>query len=155
MTENEENFIHFVSCVDWLNNAWVLLKKIESQQSNPLTEAAFRFALVEYCKPYKFSHGSHGRKFKLDTSFILKKHLSLHERIIAARDKNHAHLDISILDAKLHIHELMGRRNVSISQNNVCFTEELSNLLQIVDLIETSLEMMYAHQKRLEERLTL
>lgn len=153
MTEQEEQFVHFVSCITWLNNAWQLLKIIHAQSDNQLIGPAFRFALVEYCKPYKLSHGIN-KKFKLDTTFIPKERLSLHERIISSRDQVHAHSDLTLMDAKLHVHEFMGQRYTLIPQNIIYGTEELSNLQEIVALIEATLDNMYAQEKVLLNALT-
>jgi hypothetical protein len=153
MTEQEEHFVHFVSCITWLNNAWRLLNTIHTQPENPLVRPAFRFALVEYCKPYKPSHGIN-KKFKLDTSLIPQEYLPLHERIITSRDQLHAHSDLTVMDAKLHIHEFMGQRYTLIPQNIIYDTEELPNLEEIVALIEASLDNMYIHEKVLENALT-
>lgn len=153
MTEQEEHFVHFVSCITWLNNAWRLLNTIHTQPENPLIGPAFRFALVEYCKPYKLSHGIN-KKFKLDTSLIPKGHLSLHERIISSRDQIHAHSDLTVMDAKLHVHEFMGQRYTLIPQNIIYGTEELPNLQEIVALIEATLDNMYIQEKVLENALT-
>ena len=152
MTEQEEHFIHFVSCISWLNNAWRLLNIIHTQNENPLVGPAFRFALVEYCKPYKLSHGVN-KKFKLDTSYIPKKRLPLHEKIISSRDQIHAHSDLTVMEAKLHVHEFMKQRYTLITQNIIYETEELSNLQEIVDLIEATLGNMYVHEKILENTL--
>ena len=153
MTEQEEHFVHFVSCITWLNNAWRLLNTIQTHPENPLIGPAFRFALVEYCKPYKLSHGIN-KKFKLDTALIPKEHLPLHERIITSRDQIHAHSDLTVIDAKLHIHEFMGQRYTSIPQKVIFATEELPNLQEIVALIEATLDNMYIQEKVLENALT-
>lgn len=152
MTEQEEQFVHFVACITWLNNVWRLLKMIHTQFDNPLIGPAFRFALVEYCKPYKQSHGIN-KKFKLDTSFIPKERLPLHERIISSRDQIHAHSDLTVMDAKLHVHEFMGQRYTLIPQNIIRGTEELPNLLEIVALIEATLDNMCTQEKVLENAL--
>ena len=149
---NLEQFVHFVSCITWLNNAWRSLDMIHTQSGNPLIGPAFRFALVEYCKPYKLSHGIN-RKFKLDTSFIPKERLPLHERIISSRDQIHAHSDLTVMDAKLHVHEFMGQRYTLIPQSIIHGTEELPNLQEIVALIEATLDNMYAPKKCLRMRL--
>ncbi|MEX2500578.1 MAG: hypothetical protein WD397_17065 [Wenzhouxiangellaceae bacterium] len=153
MTEQEEQFVHFVSCITWLNNAWRILKVIHTQSENLLIGPAFRFALVEYCKPYKLSHGIN-KKFKLDTSLIPKERLPLHERIISSRDQIHAHSDLTVMDAKLHVHEFMGQRYTLIPKNLIHGTEEISNLQEIIGLIETTLDNMYAQETVLENALT-
>ncbi|RFC33011.1 MAG: hypothetical protein DID91_2727703147 [Candidatus Nitrotoga sp. MKT] len=154
MTEQEEKFVHFVSCITWLNNAWRLLHTIHTQPKNPLIEPAFRFALVEYCKPYKLSRGIN-KEFKLNTSFISKERLPLHERIISSRDQIHAHSDLTIMDAKLYVNKFMEQRYTLISQNTIHVIEELSNLQEIIALIETTLDNMYVQKKVLENALTL
>lgn len=154
MTEQEEEFVHFVSSIDWLNNAWRLLNIIRTQAENPLIGAAFRFALIEYCKPYKSSHGTN-RNFKLGTSYIPEELRQLHNRIISSRDQIHAHSDLTIMDAKLHVHEFLGQRYTLIPQNKIDGTEELSNLQEIIGLIEATLDNMYAQAKAFENMLTL
>jgi len=153
MTEQEEHFVHFVHCITWLNNAWRLLNMIHTQPDNPLIGPAFRFALIEYCKPYKLSYGIN-KKFKLDTSLIPKVHIPLHERIVTSRDQIHAHHDLTIMQAKLHVHEFMGQRYTLIPQNIIYDTEELPNLEEIVALIEATLDNMYIQEKMLENALT-
>ncbi|MHB8745629.1 MAG: hypothetical protein ACYC7I_03755 [Gammaproteobacteria bacterium] len=153
MSEQEEQFVHFVFCITWLNNAWRLLNNIHTQPENSLIGPAFRFALVEYCKPYKLSHGIN-KKFKLDTSLIPKEHLPLHDRIIHSRDQIHAHSDLTVMDAKLQVHEFMGQRYTLIPQNIIHGTEELRNLQEIVALIEATLGNMYIQEKILESLLT-
>ena len=153
MTEKEEHFIHFVSCITWLNNALRLLNTIHTQPNNPLIIPAFCFALIEYCKPYKLSQGTN-KKFKLDTSLIPKEHIPLHEKIITSRDTIHAHHDLTIMQAKLHIHTLLEHRYTLIPQNIIYETEELPNLEEIVALIEASLDNMYIQEKVLENELT-
>lgn len=152
MTAQEEAFVHFVSCITWLNNAWRILDTIRTQPENQLIGPAFRFALIEYCKPYKLSHGIN-KKFKLDTSFIPQVRLPLHERIITSRDQVHAHADLTVMDAKLHVHEIMGQRYTLIPQNFISGTEELNDRSAIVGLIEATLDNMYVQQKVLERAL--
>src|SRR4051794_30301101 len=146
MTEQEEHFIHFSSCVTWLNNAWRLLQLIRDQSGNPLVGPAFRFALVEYCKPYKLSRGII-KSFKLDTTFIPSTLLTLHERIVASRDQVHAHTDLSVMKAKLSVHEFMGQRFSLIAQNRITGLEELPNLCEVIALIEATLDNMYEEEK--------
>ena len=110
MTEQEEKFVHFASCITCLNNAWRLLQTIQTQPGNPLVGAAFRFALVEYCKSYKCSRRVNKKPLKLDTALIPPAYIPLHERIIVSRDQIHAHSDLTVMEAKLHVHEFMGRR---------------------------------------------
>jgi hypothetical protein len=152
MTNQEETFVHFECCITSLNNTRDLLNMIDTQAGNPLVGPAFRFALVEYCKPYTRSYGI-TKNFKLDATFVPKEHLPLHQRIISSRHQIHAHSDLTVMDAKLHVHESMGQRYTLIPQNIIHSTDELSNLHKIVALIEATLNKMYDHQTQLENAL--
>ena len=153
MTVQEEKFIHFSSCVAWLNNAWRLLQVVQQQTDNPLSGAAFRFALIEYCKPYKRSNGI-TQSFKLDVSCVPGAYQALHERIISARDQVQAHSDLTLMEAKLSVQEYMGQRYSAILQNNITGLEEWTNIGEIIALIEGTLDNMYVLEKRLEQALT-
>ena len=139
MTEQDELYIHFVACITSLNNAWRTLRLIDTQRANPLIGPAFRFCLVEYCKPYNASHGV-TKKFKLDTKFIPHQFLPLHKRIVDSRDQIHAHSDLTVMQATLTVHEVMGERYTLIPRNYINVTEELGHLLEIVSLIEGTLD---------------
>ena len=152
MTEQEEIFVHFSSCIVWLNNAWRLLQAIQREPSNSLVGPAFRFALVEYCKPYKFSRGVN-RQFKLDTRLIPEDFRPDHQRIVNARDQVHAHSDLTIMQAKLYVHESLAQRYVLIAQDIITGVEELPNLLDVVALVEATLDNMYVEEKVLEAAL--
>lgn len=161
MNEQEERYLHFAYSIDSLNKAWRILNEIKRQKNNPLIGYAFRFALIEYSKPYKESRsaildskGRPKRKYRLATEFVPKKHLALHERIIRARDKFHAHTDLSVMDAKIYINNTKNGRVVGRSQNIIYGTEEMAKIDDIIDLIEHTLDSMYSEAKRLEENLS-
>lgn len=152
MTEQEEQYVHFVCCITWLNSSWSLLKTIQEQTGNILIGPAFRFALIEYCKPYKQSFGVN-RKFSLDVVHIPNTHLMLHKQLLKSRDQVHAHSDLTVMDARLSVHESQGHRYTLIAQNRVTGFEDLPKLEQVVNLIEATLDNMYVHVKLLEEVL--
>jgi hypothetical protein len=156
MTNQEENFIHFVSCIKWLNTAWWILSEIKAEQGkgNQLAGAAFRFALIEYCKPYKNSRGTTRKNFKLDMLYIPTHLHPLHKRIVDSRDQIHAHSDLKVTDAKLHIHESQGQRYTLTPQNLTTGVEELINIGDILELIEGTLDNMYPAQSDMENALT-
>jgi hypothetical protein len=58
MTDQEEQFVHFVSSIDKLNSAWRILQEIKLHKGHSLVGPAFQFALVEYSKPYTVSYGA-------------------------------------------------------------------------------------------------
>jgi len=155
MTKQEECFVHFKFCITSLNNAWQVLNTIRKQPpDNPLIGPAFRFALIEYSKPYQSSRGLYKSWKKLDTTHIPEKYIPLHERIITSRDQIHAHSDLTPMQPTLHINEFMGERYTLISQNIIYGTEDIQNLTEIIALIEASLDNMYIEEKVLEKKLT-
>ena len=159
MTEQEEEYVHFVSCINDLNIAWRLLQEIKQCKGNILVGAAFQFALIEYSKPYKASFGilrnSTGKLIprKLDESHVPAMHIQLHKRIIDARDRIHAHSDLTVMEAKVYVKNSPHGKIVGTLQNKIYGTEELSNIDAIIDLIEQTLDSMYVEVKRLEAAL--
>jgi hypothetical protein len=160
MTHQEEHYVHFVSSIENLNNAWRILQEIKQCKGNPLVSAAFQFALIEYAKPYKDSFGvalnGKGKpiKYKLDNTHIPDKYLDLHKRVLDARDQIYAHADLTVKEAKVYIANTSCGVHASIVQNVIRGTEELSNIDVIIDLIEQTLEKMYVEVKLLEAKLT-
>jgi hypothetical protein len=159
MTQREENeiYIHFVICIQNLNGAWVILQQIKEgkgESGSPvLVAAAFRFALIEYAKPYLRSRGTEVRNHLLNERFIPSQHIALHRRLVSARNQIHAHSDLTVLDAKLYVEKAQNEKIVLASQNIIHGTEELSNLEVIVELIEQTLANMYLERNRLEQQL--
>ena len=150
MNEQEEKYLHFVYCIDNLNSAWRILQKVKIEKGNPLINYAFQFALIEYSKPYKLSYGVVVKYHQLPETYIPSKYLDLHKRILNARDKFHAHSDLSIMDAKVYIQNTKNGKFVSRSQNIVHGVEETPNIGNIIDLIEQTLDALYVEVKRLE-----
>jgi hypothetical protein len=153
MNLQEEQYIHFASSMDNLNHAWRILQEIKGCEGNSLISPAFQFALIEYAKPYRISY-SELKKRKLDSRHIPPIHLGLHNRLLVARDKIHAHADLTIIEAKLYMASTSYGLNASIVQNIIHRTEELSSIDVIIDLIEQILDSMYVEAKRLEAQFT-
>lgn len=153
MSIQEEQHIHFASCIDNLNYAWLILQEIKKSESSPLISPAFQFALIEYAKPYRQSYGEL-QKHKLDSRHVPTEHLDLHNRLLAARDKIHAHSDLTLMEARLYVAKTSQGLHASIVQNVIHRTEELSNIDMIMDLIEKTLNSMYVEAKQLENQLT-
>lgn len=160
MSEQEEKYIHFANSIDSLNKTWRILKKIKQEEGNPLAGFAFQFALIEYSKPYKDSNSAYlntkGKpmyKYNLGNEFIPQKFLMLHKRILNARDKFHAHLELDIRDTKVYVQSTEQGRNILRSQNLIDGTEEMTNIDDIIDLIEKTLDAMYVEAKNLGDNL--
>ena len=153
MTNTEERYVHFASCIDWLNECWRLLQEIKEEKTNPLTAAAFRFATILYSKPYRESRGNTIRKHRLDTAFIPEQFLSLHMEILNDRDQLHAHSDLTILDARLTVHRFEEKKSAQIVRNMLDATRLLPKLDDIIALVEGTLDQMYIVVKNLESQL--
>jgi hypothetical protein len=143
MTEQQEYYIHFMICIDRLNNAWAILNAVKEAEGNPLIGPAFRYALVEYSTPYTGSEGLIKRRRKLETTWIPSEFLDLHKRILDARNKIHAHFDLTDLEPKLHIDRLNSTQYVTVVQNMIHGLEEFGNLDDIIRLLEGTLDNLY------------
>jgi len=160
MSEQEEKYIHLANSIDSLNTAWRILKKIKEEKGNPLAGFAFQFALIEYSKPYKDSNsarlnekGKPLHKYRLGIEYVPQKYLMLHRRILNARDKIHAHLDLDIRDAKVYVQSTERGRNIMRSQNIIDGTQEMRNIDDIISLIEGTLDAMREEAKKLGDNL--
>jgi hypothetical protein len=160
MTQEREYFIHFRQSIQNLNNAWVILQVIKTEGYNPdLVNAAFQFALIEYCKPYKCSYGkiknAKGKSvsYTLEHEHIPPEYLPLHHRILAARDQIHAHSDLTILDTRVCVKDSPRGKIAGYVQNVIRGTEEMQNLDSIIDLIERTLDSMYEKDDKLKQNL--
>lgn len=153
MTEQEENYIHFVSCIENFNKAWVILQKIKSSKENSIFKGwSFELALIEYSKPYTWSFGEI-RKRKLEEIYIPTQYSDLHEKILNARNQIHAHSDLTIKEAKLYVKNFKSKKYVSIVQNKIDPLIEFQNIDLILDLIEQTLDKMYLERETLDKKL--
>jgi hypothetical protein len=152
MTAEEERYAHLDASTDDLNEAWSILKEIKVAPDNILVGAAFRFALVAYARPYRISRGEGGR-YKLSDVFVPSEYRELHERILAARDQVHAHSDLTVKEARLHVATTPGGKFVGVVRNVITGLEELANINEILVIIEQSLSAMYKEVGRLKASL--
>jgi hypothetical protein len=146
--EKEEEYIHFVSCIEDLNRAWNLANQIAKESSNPLLSAAWQFALIEYSKPYLNSFGKI-RRYKLSEECIPEAYRDLHRRIVSLRSQLLAHSDLTIKDARLYVSKHPLGDFSGIVQNTLDRNEGLTNIEKIVRLIEGTLQNMYEKEKAL------
>lgn len=160
MTEQEECFVHFVNCIRDLNNAWRILQEIKQCENRSLlVGAAFRFALIEYSKPFRDSVGvvlnSKGRskRYKLDDRHVPPAQRDLHSELLARRDQLHAHSDLSVRDARLYVSHTTYGSMAQLSENVIHGTEDLARLDEIISLVEGTLDNLYKERQRLESLL--
>ena len=160
MTEQEEEYVHFVSSIQDLNSAWVTLQDRKQSEGHRLVSPAFQFALIAYAKPYRTSRGAvlnskdKPLQHRLDSSRVPTAHLDLHNRLLKARDQIHAHSDLTVMEAKLYVARTSTGPRAFIAQNVILGDAGLSNTESIIDLIEKTLKTMYVEVKGLEAQLT-
>ncbi len=162
MTPERDYFVFFRESNWHLNTAWRILKEIKTGAGTPiLVNAAFQFALIEYCKPYKRSNGNirnaKGKfnQHQLDLKFIPPEYLPLHQRIIDARDTIHAHGDLTAIDAEVYVKESPHEKIVGYIRKGIDGTKEIKNIDSIIYLIEQTLDSMYKEEKRLTQSLPI
>lgn len=160
MNAEREYFVFFRQSIESLNDAWRILQELRGVKGSPvLLGAAFKFALIAYCKPYKVSHGNlkdaKGRsvKHRLPEDHIPPEHLPLHRRILDARDQLLAHSDLTVLDARVYVKDAPSGRIAGYVKNNVHGLEEMQHVASVIDLIERTLDSMYIQEERLKNCL--
>jgi hypothetical protein len=156
LTISEEQYVHYVECINSLNQAWFILQELRKAKSkSAIHAAAFRFALVEYAKPYNSSYGIHkSRKkreaYKLSPPNLLPEDMALHQQILDLRDQVLAHSDLTLKEAVLYLGSYGGRLNFGIASSSIA---QFPDIEAVIRLIERTLDVMYAERTRLEEAL--
>jgi hypothetical protein len=148
MTPPEEEYIHYKECCDSLNAAWRVCQELVTTSPVPIIyDAALRFALIAYAKPYTRSDGDHRsgkRAYHLAVpSFLSPAQLQLHRQIVDLRNQELAHCDLTVRDAVVSLGRSQGRANISIAQN---LPTLLPDLRSVIALIETTLDDLYTRK---------
>lgn len=155
MTEKEERYVYFASCIENFNKAWKILQEIKKQKDKSIFMGwSFQLALIEYAKPYNLSFGE-TTNWKLEKDYIPLQHENLHKAIIAERNKINAHSDLTVKDANLIVNNLSKEQFVSIVQNKINPTHLIKDIDKIIDLIEKTLDKMYLKHDDLEKDLII
>ena len=154
MTKIEETYFHYTECINSLNRAWYILCELRAvEKPKAIHAAAFRFALIEYAKPYTRSDGKHrhGRNsYKLPAPNLSQDLLTLHQNILDLRDTFLAHNDLTLKEAKLFVTRHEAHPCVGVLSNS---DPSLPDREVIIKLIESTLDQMYVEWKRLEKDL--
>ncbi len=141
----DEEYIHYQESITCLNRSWRTLCELEiSNARNALWSAAYRMALVEYCKPFKVSYGKNNVKLKLPTPNLDQAELALHEKILALRDQVLAHSDLSVLDARVSYDK---NASFPVPVIVVNILGELPQVTDIRNLVEQVLDGLYSKQE--------
>ena len=154
VTEQEERYVHLFQCVEDLNGAWRVLHELkDSGAAGELAQAAFRYALVEYAKPYKRSEGTVTKWHQLNEDSVPPQYVDLHRDLVSARDKIHAHSDLTVREARLRVRQTKDGKIVTPVRKGVDVAEEYSRLDSIIDLVEVTIEGLYHELKDLGQSL--
>lgn len=155
MTDDHEYHLHLLVCMDRLNAAWHTLRQIETDRAQPLVGPAFRYALVEYAAAFTRSDSPSNKRRRLQESLVPSTHLALHQRIIGARNSVHAHADLKVLEPRLEFHVVGGERQIARVENFIHGLEELSNLPEVVALVEGVLSNLYVEHEKSKQRIAV
>ena len=154
MTTKEEEYVHYAECIESLSRAWLILQDLRViEKKTAIHDAAFRFALVAYAKPYNRSDGIHrkGRTaYILPPPILPQEELALHCKILDLRKKVLAHSDLTLKDAKIYLSRYGGQANLCIGRN---ILPPLPDIDAVIQLIEHTLEIMYEEKSQLLESL--
>ena len=156
LTVSEEQYVHYMGCINSLNQAWSILQDLRIiKQKSAIHAAAFRFALVEYAKPYNSSYGIHkSRKkreaYKLPPPKLLNEDILLHQQILDLRDQVLAHSDLKWKEAVIHLSRYGEHHLFSIASNSI---PQFPGIDSVIGLIERTQDIMYVEQGRLEKSL--
>jgi hypothetical protein len=154
VTPKEEEYIHLAECAESLNHAWRILQELRAGNHKPVVhDAAFRFALVAYAKPYNRSDGVHKHDrtaYKLPAPRLSPEEIALHEEILRLRNQALAHSDLIMKDAIVSLGRFEGRANICIAQN--C-PEPLPSIDAVISLIEHTLNLLHADKAQFLDSL--
>lgn len=135
-TLSDNDFIHLEVCIGRLGNCHRTLLDVSRNYGHPLAGPAFQYALVEYCTVFNDSKGADKNRRRLENQMVPDESRALHERIVKARNQQHAHADMSILDGAVEFRQYEGAPISSTIMNHVDPLVELCNLDLIVALVE-------------------
>ena len=154
MTADEETYVHYTECIYSLNRAWSILCDLRAiERKVSIHAAAFRFALIEYAKPYTRSYGVFRCKrdgYILPSPNVAADLLTLHRQILDLRNTFLAHTDLTIKEAAVCVALIHGHKHVTVGCN---IDPALPAIEDVISLIERTLDLMYVEFERLKTNL--
>jgi hypothetical protein len=139
--DQSELFLHAQNCFDDLDDARNVLKAVKKSKDDTLRNAAFKYAVIAYCRAYTLSQGKKGTpRRKLEERYIPDGFHELHSELLRCRDKMYAHSDRDILDAKVSVHEISGQKFPVQIQNVIYPLEVMARIDEIIELTELTMD---------------
>jgi len=146
----EEEYVHFQESVTSLNRAWRTLCELEKTPSgNAIWSAAYRMAVVEYCKPFTHSQISKEERYKLPIPNIPDDSMLLHLRLLELRNQVMAHSDLSVLDTKV-CYDKTAKFPFPLMFKNV--VDNFPSITEIKNQVETVLDALYQQESQYDLR---
>jgi|GEM_PF-5614987 len=154
MANDPDLILHKQNCLDDLVDARNVLKALNKTQDEVLRTAAFKYAVIAYCRAYNFSQGEKGTsRLKLDNSYIPQGGADLHAELIRTRDKIYAHTDRDILGAKIFLVEVTGQKLPLRTQPEFDALELMAKSNEIIELISRTIDNVIHAYSELLARL--
>ncbi len=146
----DEEYIHFQESITSLNRAWRTLCELERcPPGSAVWSAAYRMAIVEYCKPFTQSQINSSERHRLPNQNIPDTSNLLHDRLLKLRHQVMAHSDLSVLDANVSYDKTADFPIPLIVQN---VADNFPSVTEIKDLVETVLDVLYKQEAQYQLR---
>lgn len=143
----EEQFIHYQESITSLNRAWRTVCELEKTDSGTaIWAAAYRMALVGYCKPFKRSNGITQKSLRLNVPELSVELNEVHNQVTGLRDKLLAHSDLSSLDPEVY-YSAEGTANIIKN----C-SPAMPSLNELRTLVESVLDYFYKKESEYAPR---
>lgn len=144
----DEEYIHYQEGLTSLNRAWRTLCELEKTPSgSAIWSAAYRMAVVEYCKPFTKSWISKNEWCKLPLPDVPDESRLLHDRLLDLRNQVMAHSDLNILDAKI-CYDKTAEFPIPLISKNIL--GNFPSVTEIKSQVETVLDALYQQETKYE-----
>lgn len=148
----DEEYVHYQESITSLNRAWRTLCELESAPAgNAIWSAAYRMAIVEYCKPFTISQINKSERYKLPSPNLTDKFDKFHARLLELRNQVMAHSDLGALDAKVYYDQTAEFPVPLIVQNKM---DNFPSVREIKNQVEAVLDALYQQETEYEKRFS-
>jgi len=135
-----EVFLHTQNCFNDFNDSRNVLRAVGQSSNEILRNAAFKYAVIAYCRAYTSSKGKQSGSMTLDKKYIPSGFYDLHTQLLGNRHKIYAHTDRDILEAKLQVSDISGQKLPMRTQNVIYPLNLMTRIDEIIDLVEKTMD---------------
>jgi hypothetical protein len=154
LMNHSEVFLHTQNCFDDFNDSRNVLREIRKSSNETLRNAAFKYAVIAYCRAYTSSKGQHDGPRRLDKKYIPHGFYDLHQELLGNRHKIYAHTDRDLLEAKLKVTDLGGQKLPVRTQNVIYPLNLMVRIDEIIELAEKTMDAIIDDYPNLLARIT-